>query len=185
MQISVSGKNFDVSDALKEYAETRLSKISRYFDHILTANVTLSTERNWHIAEVTVFGKGVDMRGEERSKDMYHSIDAVVEKLERQVKKQKGKVIDRGRHTKSEGGGVAVVEAPTAVREEGGGLRLQPRVDSVKSYVAEPMTLEQAIKEMEELGHEFHPFCNDENGRINVVYKKDRGYGLIDPRLED
>jgi putative sigma-54 modulation protein len=58
-----------------------------------------------------------------------------------------------------------------------------PRVDGVKSFVAEPMTLEQAIKEMEELDHEFFPFHNDENGRINIVYKKDRGYGLIDPRL--
>ena len=145
MQISVSGKNFDVTDALKEYAETRLRKVSRYFDHIITANVTLSTERNWHIADVTVFGKNVDMRGEERSKDMYHSIDAVVEKLERQIKKAKGKVQDRGRQPGREAG-------------------------------PEPA-------EMEELGHEFFPFHNDENGRINIVYKRDRGYGLIDPRI--
>lgn len=182
MQISVSGKNFDVSDALKEYAQTRLNKVSRYFDHIITANVTLSTERNWHIAEVTVFGKGVDMRGEERSKDMYHSIDAVVEKLERQVKKVKGKVIDRTRQVGREGG-VAVEEAPPATKEGEGGEKFDPRVESVRSYTAEAMTLEQAIKEMEELGQEFFPFHNDENGRINVVYKMDRGYGLVDPRL--
>lgn len=184
MQISVSGKNFDVSDALKEHAQTRLTKISRYFDHIITANVTLSTERNWHLAEVTVFGKGVDMRGEERSKDMYHSIDAVVEKLERQIKKAKGKVIDRGRQIpgRVEGAAPASGEAAAVKAED---RQFQPRVETVKSYVAEPMTLEQAIKEMEELGSEFYAFHNDENGRVNVVFKKDRGYGLMDPRIED
>jgi len=180
MQISVSGKNFDVSDALKEYAQSRLIKVSRYFDHIITANVTLSTERNWHIADVTVFGKGFEMRGEERSKDMYHSIDAVVEKLERQIKKQKGKLSDHGRQTVREGGSVAVEEAPPATDA---GKQFKPRVDTVKSYAAEAMTLDQAIKEMEELGQEFYAFQNDENGRINVVFKKDRGYGLVDPRI--
>jgi len=179
MQISVSGKNFDVTDALKEYAETRLRKVSRYFDHIITANVTLSTERNWHIADVTVFGKNVDMRGEERSKDMYHSIDAVVEKLERQIKKAKGKVQDRGRQPGRDAGPEPAELAPTEAPEN----EFQPRVEGVKSFVAEAMTLEQAIKEMEELGHEFFPFHNDENGRINIVYKRDRGYGLIDPRI--
>ncbi len=180
MQISVSGKNFDVSDALKEYAETRLHKISRYFDHIITANVTLSTERNWHIADVTVFGKNVDMRGEERSKDMYHSIDAVIEKLERQIKKAKGKVQDRGRQVGREAGAPAGEEAAPA---EDADKRYDPRVESVQSYAAEAMTLDQAIKEMEELGQDFYAFHNDENGRINVVFKKDRGYGLVDPRL--
>ncbi len=180
MQISVSGKNFDVSDALKEYAETRVHKISRYFDHIITANVTLSTERNWHIADVTVFGKNVDMRGEERSKDMYHSIDAVIEKLERQIKKAKGKVQDRGRQGSREGGPAVAEEAPAAEEAD---KRYQPRVEGVQSYEAEAMSLDQAIKEMEELGQDFYPFHNEDNGRINVVFKKDRGYGLMDPRI--
>lgn len=185
MQITVSGHRFDVTEALKAYAENRVGKIARYFDHILTANVTLSTERNWHIAEVNIYGKDIDMRGQERSKDMYHSIDAVVEKLERQIKRQKGKAIDRNRGSSRPE--AAERREPLEEATGGGGRpsRFAPRVEAERSFRAHPMSLEQAIKEMEALGHQFYAFHNAANGRINVVYKRDRGFGLIDPRLED
>ena len=89
MQITVKGKQIDLTDSLKNYASEKMSKMSRYFDHMISAEVCLSIERNWHVAEITVFGEGFDMRGEEKSTDMYNSIDRVVEKLERQLKKQK------------------------------------------------------------------------------------------------
>ncbi|MCD6310275.1 MAG: ribosome-associated translation inhibitor RaiA, partial [Candidatus Eremiobacteraeota bacterium] len=71
MQVTVKGKNMDVTEALKEYAEKRLSKLTKYFDHIISTDVTMSTERNWHIVEVNVFGDGLSIRGEERTGDMY------------------------------------------------------------------------------------------------------------------
>ncbi|MCA9794753.1 MAG: ribosome-associated translation inhibitor RaiA [Candidatus Eremiobacteraeota bacterium] len=187
MQVTVKGKHFDVTEALKVYANEKVTKISRYFDHVISADVTLSTERNWHIAEVTVFGQGFDMRGEERTKDMYNSIDRVIDKLERQIKKQKGKVVAR-RPSRSGGGAAPEVEAAPATpkkKAEAEVDRYAPRVDHVNSYLAEPMTIEEAIKDMEAHGHEFLAFLNVECDRINVVYKRERGYGLIDPRIEE
>lgn len=187
MQITVKGKHFDVTDALKSYASDRVNKISRYFDSVISADVTLSTERNWHIAEITVFGEGFDMRGEERTKDMYNSIDRVIDKLERQIKKQKGKVI--GRRPR-----VTVPASPLEVPVEDGNRnkdrsgadeKYAPRVEFVNSYLVDEMTIEEAIKDMEAQGHEFLAFLNAENGRVNVIYKRERGYGLVDPRVDE
>ncbi len=188
MQVTVKGKHFDVTEALKSYASDRITKISRYFDTVISADVTLSTERNWHIAEVTVFASGFDMRGEERTKDMYNSIDRVIEKLERQIKKQKGKVVQR-RPSRTGPDPIEAMELPppkprVASTPDRNDL-YAPRVDHVNSYLAEPMTIEEAIKDMEAQGHEFYAFLNSECDRINVVYKRDPHYGLIDPRLEE
>ncbi|HXE73786.1 MAG TPA: ribosome-associated translation inhibitor RaiA, partial [Candidatus Nitrosotenuis sp.] len=164
MHITVTGKNFEVTDALKSHAQQRLHKVARYFDHVLTANVILSTERNWHIAEVTLHGNGFDMFGKDRGKDMYHSIDMVVDKLEKQLKKQKGRVIDRSR-TRAEARAESPEEAgaPPLSPEEAAAPRLEPRVETVKSFPAFPMTLEAAIKQLEALGYAFYAFLNQEN----------------------
>ena len=195
MQITVKGKQIDLTDSLKNYASEKMSKMSRYFDHMISAEICLSIERNWHVAEITVFGEGFDMRGEEKSTDMYNSIDRVVEKLERQLKKQKGKH-ERRRSAR----GPAAPPAPAynsadssnSKREKKGGTATMeeeslyaPRVDHVHTFFARSLSIEMAIKEMEEAGHEFYAFYNEDKRRINVVFKKDKGYGLLDPRLED
>ncbi|MCA9779206.1 MAG: ribosome-associated translation inhibitor RaiA [Candidatus Eremiobacteraeota bacterium] len=195
MQITVKGKQIDLTDSLKNYASEKMSKMSRYFDHMISAEICLSIERNWHVAEITVFGEGFDMRGEEKSTDMYNSIDRVVEKLERQLKKQKGKH-ERRRSAR----GPAAPPTPAynsadssnSKREKKGGTATMeeeslyaPRVDHVHTFFARSLSIEMAIKEMEEAGHEFYAFYNEDKRRINVVFKKDKGYGLLDPRLED
>lgn len=189
MHITVKGKHFDVTDALNTYASDRLNKISRYFDSVISADVTLSTERNWHIAEVTVFGNGFDMRGEERTKDMYNSIDRVIEKLERQLKKKKAKVTKRRPSRSPQAVPPAeMLMAPEPERESGhmdSVDKFAPRVDLVKSYRAYELTIDEAIKQMEAKGHEFFAFLNADNDRINVIYKRKRGYGLVDPRIDD
>lgn len=188
MQITVKGKHFDVTEALKSYASDRVNKISRYFDSVISADVTLSTERNWHIAEITVFGEGFDMRGQERTKDMYNSIDRVIDKLERQIKKQKGKVI--GRRPRTMVPNPSPLEIPIEDKNRnkerpGSDSKYGPRVEHVNSHLVEAMTIEEAIKDMEAQGHEFLAFLNADNGRVNVVYKRERGYGLVDPRVEE
>src|SRR5436189_84048 len=97
MRVTVKGKNVHVTDTLKSYAEKKLQKLNKYFSNIKDAQVTQSIQRNWHIVEVQLEGDGVFLRGEERSADMYASIDAVVEKLERQVKRFKGKLMQHPR----------------------------------------------------------------------------------------
>jgi putative sigma-54 modulation protein len=190
LQVTVKGKQIDLTDSLKHYVNEKMSKIPRYFDHIISAEVCLSLERNWHVAEVNLFGEGFDMRGEEKSKDMYNSIDRVIEKLERQLKKQKGKVEGR----KSARG----PSAPPPPLEEGSEKKgasnghsmdqaslYAPRVEHVHSFYARSLSIEEAIKEMESAGHEFYAFFNEDRRRVNVVFKRKKGYGLLDPRLED
>src|SRR6476659_11077889 len=92
MRVTVKEKNVHVSDSLKAYVEKKLQKLNRYFSNIKDAQVTHTIQRNWHVIEVQVEGDGVFLRAEERSPDMYACVDAVVEKLEKQVKRFKGKL---------------------------------------------------------------------------------------------
>lgn len=188
MQITVKGKNFDVTEALKTYASDRVGKVARHFDHsatIISADVTMTTERNWHIVEVTVHGNGFDMRGEERSKDMYHSVDRVIDKLERQLKKQKGKVIARrtSGDAPEDSGEVRAAAQERGEGKSNGQQAYAPRIEHTYRFQASPMTVDEAIKELEAHGHNFFTFLNSTNARINVIYKRERGYGLIDPRM--
>lgn len=187
MNIKIKGIHFDVSEALDAYTYDRLAKMSKLSDNLISADVTLATERNWHIAEITVYGNGFDMHGQEKSKDMYSSIDRVIEKLERQLKKKKGKRSRSSRRPSRSPSSAepAVPLEETPKKHVEAGDKFAPRVDFVKSYLAYELTIDEAIKQMEAKGHDFYAFLNAENGRVNVIYKRDRGYGLVDPRIED
>ena len=182
MQIIVKGKNMEVTDALRAHAEKRLSKISKYFDRVVSTDVTLSTERGWHIVEVTVHANnGHILRGEERTNDMYTSIDQVIDKLERQVKRTKEKVSRKGRGPGEEAETeTEAVPAPPS-EPESEFKKFEPHVELVKTFDASPESVEEAMKGIEADGLDFYVFVNSENGRVNVLYKRPRGYGLIDP----
>ena len=182
MQIIVKGKNMDITEALKAHAEKRLSKISKYFDRVISTDVTLSTERGWHIVEVTVHANnGHILRGEERTNDMYTSIDKVIEKLERQVKRTKEKVSRKGRGPGEEGEAETEVAVVPLSGPEAEIKKLEPHVEHVKTFDAPLGSVEEAVKEIEASGLDFLVFNNSENGRVNVLYKRTRGYGMIDP----
>jgi len=190
MQITVKGKNVEITEALKEYAEEKVGKMSKYLDSIISADVTLSTERNWHIVDVKVHAGGVVLRGEERTNDMYSSIDQVLEKMERQVKRQKEKTFG----TKYE----SIRTSPDALDKViGHGEKIrgredlldeysrEPRVIRVKMTAVKPMTVEAAIKEMEAMGNSFLLFYRGDTNQLNVIYKRKNDYGLIEPDRED
>ena len=185
MQLTVKGKNFHVTDALRSYAEKRIDKIVRFMDSIISTEVTMSTERNWHIVEVTVYGNGFVLRGEERTNDMYTSIDKVLDKLESQVKKEKGKHKSRAakarKHVESE---YFQVESPRGEDQEVGEEHVimeEPRVIRIPMINSKVMTVEEAIKEMEAMDFSFFVFNNGQNDSINVIYRRKDGFGLIDP----
>ena len=184
MQITVKGKNFDVTEALKSHATQKVGKMSRYSDAVITAEVTLTTERNWHVAEVTLFGKGFDMHVEEKSKDMYNSIDRVVERLERQLKKQREKVASHrsGRGVDGLKAEAPEDNAPKHKREED---PYSARIESVYRFIPQTMTVDEAIKEMEAEGYQFICFNNEDGGKLSIVHKKARGYGLLVPNLDE
>ncbi|MBI2843618.1 MAG: ribosome-associated translation inhibitor RaiA [Armatimonadetes bacterium] len=187
MLITVKGKNVEVTDALKRYAEKKIQKLEKYFGEIKEAQVTQSVQRNWHIVEVMLEGDGVLLRGEERTDDMYASIDQVVDKLERRVKKFKGKHYGRAaeegpreRQAQREQmlAEVAGVESPELAAEE----ELAPEIVRTKRFPIKPMAPEEAANQMELLHHDFFVFLNQDTEAVNVVYRrKDGNYGLIEP----
>jgi putative sigma-54 modulation protein len=181
MRVTVKGKNVHVTDTLKAYAEKKLQRLSRYFSNIKDAQVTQSIQRNWHIVEVQLEGDGVFLRGEERSADMYASIDAVVEKLERQVKRFKGKLLQHPRPMDEEEEELELEEAVESMEEAEEGL---PNIVKTKRFAIKPMTAEEAAMQMELINHDFFVFLNQETEEVNVLYRrKDGNYGLIEPEV--
>ena len=185
MQINVKGKNLEITDALRFHADSKVKKVTRYSDAVISAEVTLTTERNWHIAKVNLFCKGFDMHAEEKSKDMYNSIDRVVEKLERDLKRQKEKEVSHRGTSKGFDEGEASAEdgAPTKKREDD---RYSAQLESIRRFVPPTMTVETAIKELEAAGYQFLCFASEDDGKLAIVHKTARGgYGLLRPSEEE
>lgn len=175
MKVQVRGRNIDVTDALKDYVGKRLGKLDKYIDNFGEAQVTLTVEKDSHRIEVTIPINGMILRGEECTGDMYTSTDLVVEKLEKQIEKYKGRLQKRGaRFVNGQKTAVPVIpdedEAPRLVR--------------TKRFAIKPMPVEEAVLQMNLLGHNFFVFSNAETEQVNVVYKrKDGNYGLIEPEF--
>ncbi|BCJ87888.1 ribosome hibernation-promoting factor, HPF/YfiA family [Effusibacillus dendaii] len=180
MNIQLRGENLDVTEALRSYVEKKIGRLEKYFDTPpKQVQVTLSVIRDLHIVEVTMPLNGIIMRAEERSDDMYASIDLVAEKLEGQIRKHKTKLNRRFREAgirtlfQENGAGPAV-----AVEEDDE----TGRIVRVKKFAFKPMTAEEAVLQMDLLGHSFFVFSNAESNEVNVVYRREDGnYGLIEP----
>ncbi|NMB36173.1 MAG: ribosome-associated translation inhibitor RaiA [Firmicutes bacterium] len=175
MQINVRGKNIEITPALQEYVDKRLRKLEKYFDTQIDAQTTLSVVREDHIVEVTIVINGLILRGEESTNDMYASIDLVVDKLERQMHKYKTKINRKLRQKGKKG--LSEKLADLGKEEE-----TEPRVVRTKRFIMKPMPIEEAILQLNLLGHDFFVFTNADTEEINVLYKrKDGNYGLIEP----
>jgi putative sigma-54 modulation protein len=172
MQIAVRGKNIEVTDALKQYVERKLGKLEKYFDQELSAQVTMSVERGRHIVEVTVPLNGMILRGEEGSADMYASVDLVSEKLERQIEKYRTRILRKLRRETNKD---RVQYTPPEDKESG--------IVKIKRINIRPMTADEAVMQMNLVGHDFFVFSDAESGQVGVVYRrKDGNYGLIEAR---
>jgi putative sigma-54 modulation protein len=177
MKITVKAKNTQVTEPLTDYIDKRFAKLEKYFvDTDLTGTVTLVVEKGLHRVEATIPLTRYILRAEDSSNDMYASIDGVVDKLERQIRKYKTK-INRKSKVQTFNDLPPAQEAPAATEEDG-------KVIKTKSFVVKPMDEEEAIMQMELLEHDFFVFLNADTNSINVVYKrKDNQYGLIQPTL--
>ena len=173
MRITISGKNIDVTQGLKDAINDKLGKLDKYFTPETEAIVTLSVERNRQKIEVTIPIKGSVIRAEEVSDDMYVSIDLVQEIIERQMRKHKTRLVNRYRS----GGNFqqAFIEMEAEEPEE-------VKIVRSKKFAMKPMDPEEACIQMELSGHNFFVFRNAETDDVNVVYKrKGNTYGLIEP----
>jgi len=181
MRITVSGKNdIEVTDALRNVVEKKLSKLEKYFNKDADVRVTLGLQRNYHIVEITVPINGMIFRAEEATDDMYSSIDNAVEKLEKQILKHKTKLEKRFANGKSIRFDV-IPEIPEENRVE---EEKEFEIVKTKKFAIKPMTPDEAILQMNMLGHSFFVFTNAETDELNVVYRrKDGKYGLIEPEV--
>lgn len=173
MTYTFTGKKFEVSDELRAYAEKKIGKIDRLFRHESEAFITFSTERGRYRAEVTLRNNGMFYRVSEVTSDMFASIDSACAAIERQVRKNKTRLEKKLR----DGAFERVTEYVPVEEEE------EPEFNIVreKRFSIKPMTPEEAILQMELLGHEFFAFRNEEeDGIFAIVYlRKNGGYGLI------
>ena len=187
MNIMIAGRHMEMTEALKAYIENGLQKIKVHFDKAIDVSVVLDVERHRHIAEVNLNANGVRIHSREVSTDMYASVDAVLAKLERQIRKYKGRI---NRHQpraarEAQSYGHAIISFPpgngdTAVDSSEEEIPHQ-LVDRQK-LTMKPMTVEEAVMQVEWLEDSFLVFSNAETSQVNVLYaREDATYGLIEP----
>ncbi|MDO5708153.1 MAG: ribosome-associated translation inhibitor RaiA [Andreesenia angusta] len=176
MIYTLVGRNVEVTDALDDAVDRKLSKLDKYFHDDVEASVTLSVQKNSQTVEVTIpLKRGSIVRVEESTEDMYASLDKAIDVLERQIRRHKEKIKD-----KKSMDTIRFENIESLPREE---EEEDSKIVKVKRFPIKPMNEEEAILQMELIGHAFFVFENAETGDANVVYKrKDGDYGLIEPQ---
>jgi len=189
MQLILKGKNFVISDRIRIYVEKKIGKLDRYLPGIDEARVEITQEKtksakDKNIVQVTLRANGTILRAEERSEAIYACIDRVANKIHRQIARYKGKRVDRWQgHLNNKR---AIEELPELDQDviETLAEENERRIVRVKRFAVNPMSEDEAVEQMELLGHDFFVFYNGDLGRINVLYRRaDNNYGLIDPEL--
>lgn len=181
MQVIITAKNMEITERLREYVEKKIGKLDRYLPNIDEAHVELSVQKaksaqHRQVVQITLRSSGTILRAEERSDDIFASIDAVLNKIYRQIARYKGKRYERGRAPGE--------ELPIPLEELEAETEGTKRIVRVKRFPMRPMDPNEAIEQMELLGHDFFVFFNAEAEEVNVVYRrKDGDYGLLQPEL--
>ena len=175
MKVEYTGRQIEVSPAIQEFTEEHLKKIRKILGEMIEVHVILTVEKYRHSAEINLKSRTFKINGIEETHDMYTSINAVLEKIERQALKHKGKKIDKKRKS--------ATTAQAAARAEGAPANSDARqVIRSSSFAAKPMTVEEAVQEVDTSNSEFIVFRNAESERVSVVYRRrDGNFGLIEP----
>ncbi len=182
MEIKITGRNQEITESVRDYVNKKISRLSKHMPSITEAMVELADEKTRapdvrFVAQVTLNCDGTLLRGEDRTQNLFASIDGVVEVMDRQLEKFKGKLHKKNQIHAARRKSVqeSLAAAPQAPAEE------SPIV-KVKHFAVKPMTPEDAVDQMEFLGHDFFFFMNSSTSKYNVVYlRKDGKYGLIEP----
>ncbi len=172
MKITIVGRKFHVTDDLREKVEKKLSKFDKFFSDEATANVTMRSQRNDEILEITIFYKGTMFRSEVADKEIENALDKSLDIIERQIRKNKTRLEKKFK--------TGVFEALPIDEEED-----EINITKIKKFSISPMSVEEAVLQMNLLGHAFFLFINEDSGNINLVYKKSNDeYGVIEPVLD-
>ena len=169
MRITIYGKNMEVSDYLKNTIDKKVSKLNKYFPDDTDVQVMLAVRKNQHVAEISIPLGNTILRAIDRTGDMYASLDGAVDKLDRQIRKYRTKLTRNLRES--------IAFHDTEPDDDYTG-----KVVKVKHFDMKPMSVDEAIMQLDLIGHEFYVFCNSETDMINVLYRRNDGdYGLIEP----
>ncbi|MBD3308517.1 ribosome-associated translation inhibitor RaiA [candidate division KSB3 bacterium] len=180
MQITLTGRHFEITDPLRQHIDNKMSKLDRYVNGITDVHVVLSVEKHRHIAEINLQVHGNLIRGLEEKHDMYQAVDAAIDKLERQVKRFKDKETDHKGRLGTKGSNLIAAQhqqqdaPPTAA----------PKVIRSKKFAVKPMSVDEAAMQMALVQDDFLAFLNSDTDQMNVMYKRSDGnYGLIEPEF--
>ena len=181
MDVTVTGRHVDITEAMKHYAQQKLDKAIRNIPKVISVHIIMDIERFHHVAEIVILaGHNITISAKESSDDMYSSIDKVVDKIDRQVKKYKEKLTH---HRPRSNKGISVTEnvlSSERVEE----LEHEPRVIRTESFEIKPMDVDEAAMQMELSSNAFKVFLNARTDRVNVIYRRNDGdYGLIEPNF--
>ena len=181
MQIQVATKNVKLEGDIKEYAEKKLSKLTKYLNNISSIKLELVEERSksrlhQYSAQVTLNVNGFLIRGEHKGDDTHATVDAVADVMERLLIKYKARYeVNKGRESKS-------IRKPSSGEVQNEDEDEQSGVVKLKRFKVKPMAIDEAVEQMEFIGHDFFIFVNKDDEAVNVVYKrKDGRYGLLQP----
>ncbi len=193
MKLLIHGRNLEVTPAIRDYTETKLTRaISNFEEMVREADVHLSVARNprvpQQIAEVTMFANGTVIRAQERSENLYASIDLVASKLTRQLNRYRERLHERShgpvhRSARDEEAGAASLPPPGSSLTDGREAAVPHRGVRRKYFSMPPMNLEEALHQLEMIDHDFFVFRDADSGQIQVAYRRNHGgFGVIQPR---
>jgi putative sigma-54 modulation protein len=173
VKFDLTAKNVEVSDDLRRHIEKKLAKIEKYFEKGVPAQVVLKGEKDRQIVEITLPFNGMFVRGEEATSDIYASVNLAVEKIERQIVKYRTRFQRRKREARQT---ARAVPYPEQAEDD------EPRIVRTKRFSMKPMPAEEAVLQMNLLGHDFYVFISADTEQVAVVYRRrDGNYGLIEP----
>jgi len=181
MEVTVTFRHMEPTDVLRNYAIEKVTKLTKYVEKMTEANIVLSLEKHRHIADVTINVNRLTINGREETNDMHSAIDLVMDKIERQVKKYKDKIRNHksSPHQQGVNARINVLSSESIESNE------EPRVVKTVKLSIKPMSVEEAVMQMDLLNNEFFIFSNAMNQKVSVIYRrKDGDYGLIEPEVQ-
>jgi putative sigma-54 modulation protein len=174
MKITITGRRCSPRDSFKERTEKKLAKVERFFGPDVEAKVTVTVEKSSQSVEITINNGGMVFRAQERAENMNEALDKCVDTLIRQIRKNKTRIEKKLRTN------IEVLESENDVAEE-----IEYELVRHKRVLLKPQSVEEAILQMNLVGHQFYLFLNEDRGDVNVVYRRsDGGYGLISPEIK-
>ena len=182
MNLTVHGRNVGISDRVQNYVEKKVGRLEKYLPQIREARAELvrsetRAAQDRYTAQLTIWASGQILRAEESSEDLFASVDAIVDKMYRQIERFKGRRF-KSKRRDAAAAAAAVELSATQVPDD------LVRIVRTKQFVAEPMIPEEAVEQMELLGHDFFVFYNVDTRSLNIVYgRRDGNYGLLQPRV--